>query len=146
MKTVFSIAVIALLAVAGLQAAQPAAPSGAFVSGLTTSPTTNAISAPAGFFPAALVYNGTNIFKASNSTMFTWTANTEPDLLAYNVYFGDMLSSNAFTKLSLPKSVTSVVLLGLNTNVAYGIYATALNTSAEESKPSTLVVLKPGTP
>lgn len=127
-------------------AATPSAPSGAFVPGLTTTPTTNAISAPMGFFPVALVYNASGIFTPAKATMFQWNPNVEADLLGYNLYFGDILAATNFPKLSVPKNVNNVVLLNLNTNIAYGFYVTAVNTSAQESAPSTLVVLKPGTP
>ena len=142
--------IICLLAVLSLTvaafAAAPSAPSGAFVPGLTTVPTTNAISSPQGFFPAAIVYNASSIFTASNSTMFKWNANTETDLLGYNVYYGDILQTTAFAKISVGKSVNAVIFMGLNTATPFGFYATAVNTSAQESAPSTLVVLKPGTP
>lgn len=137
-----------LTAILGLTAATfaavPSAPSGAFVPGLVTIPATNAISAPVGFFPAALVYGAP--FKPANATMFSWLPNAEPDLGGYNVYFGDLLNTNVFAKLPVPKAVNSVVLLGLNTNVVYGIYVTATNTASQESPSSVLVVLKPGTP
>lgn len=145
MKRIVCLLALLSLSVAAF-AAVPAAPSGAFVPGLTTTPTTNAISTPIGFYPVALVYNASAIFPPSKATMFQWTPNTESDLLGYNVYFGDITATAPFPKLSVPKVVNNVVLLNLNTNIAYGFYVTAVNTSAQESGPSTLVVLKPGTP
>lgn len=127
-------------------AAAPSAPSGAFVPGLATTPSTNAIQAPQGFFPVALVYNGTNIFTPAKTTTFQWQPNSESDLLGYNVYYGDILSPVAFPKVSVPKTVNLVIFTGLSTSTAFGFYVTAVNTSAQESPPSTLVVLKPGTP
>jgi len=78
--------------------------------------------------------------------MFKWNANTETDLAGYNVYYGDILLTNAFAKISVGKTVNAVIFLGLSTTTPFGFYATAVNTSAQESAPSTLVVLKPGTP
>jgi hypothetical protein len=136
---------ITLLAAAVL-AAPPAPPSGALVSGLTTVPATNAVSAPVGFFPISLVYSPATVFKPSYATAFQWSANTEADLAGYNVYFGDLVNTNVFAKLTVAKPVNVVTFLNLNTNIVYGFYATAFNTTAQESSPSTLVVLKPGTP
>lgn len=127
-------------------AAPPAPPSGALVAGLTTLPVTNAVSAPVGFFPVALVYSPTTVFKPAYATAFDWNPNTEADLAGYNVYFGDLVNTNVFAKLTVPKVTTAVVFLNLSTNVVFGFYATAFNTTAQESSPSTLVVLKPGTP
>ena len=144
MKRTLCLFAVLSLTVAAFAAA-PSAPSGAFVPGLVSVPTTNAISAPVGFFPVALVYTP-GVFKPNTATMLQWTPNTEPDLLGYNVYFGDVINTNLFSKVSVPKGVNAVVFLGLNTNVVYGLYSTAVNTSTQESPPSTLVVLKPGTP
>ena len=99
-----------------------------------------------GFFPTALVYSPTNVFKPAYATMLQWSANPEPDLAGYNVYFGDIVNTNVFAKVSVPKPVNAVVFLGLSTNVVYGIYSTAVNTASQESSPSTLIVIKPGTP
>lgn len=140
-----SLFLIAALAITAL-AAPPAPPLGAYVPGLTTVPVTNAVNAPFGFFPVALVYSPTTVFKPATATMFQWVGNTESDLGGYSVYFGDIVSSNALAKLTVPKPVNAVVFLGLNTNVVYGFYTTAFNTALQESQPSTLVVLKPGTP
>ena len=135
-----------LLASITLLAAPPAPPQAIMVSGTSTLPTTNSISAPVGFFPVALVYNSTNIIKPSASvTMIQWQPNTESTLLSYNLYFGDLVNTNVFPKLSIPKIVNSAVFINLNTNLVYGFYVTAYNTTAEESAPSSLVVLKPGT-
>jgi hypothetical protein len=145
MRKSFCSILFVMLAAAAFAAA-PAAPSGALVAGLTTTPVTNAVSAPVGFFPIALVYSPSTVFKPAYATAFQWSPNTEPDLAGYNAYFGDLVNTNVFAKLTVAKSVNAVVFLNLSTNVVYGFYATAFNTSAQESAPSALVVLKPGTP
>jgi len=143
-RVLYTLFLLSMAAVAF--AAAPAAPSGASVPGLATTPSTNAIQAPQGFFPVAIVYNGTNIFTPAKATLFQWQPNVEADLSGYNVYYGDILSPTLFPKISVSKTVNLVIFTGLNTNTSFGFYVTAVNTTAQESTPSTLVVLKPGTP
>ncbi len=136
---------LAVFTACSLWAAAPASPQAFVPSGVTTAVTTNAVSAPAGFFAQALVYAPTNIFKPSTATLFSWTPSSATDLAGYRFYYGDLLTASTFPRLEVNKTVSGVILLGLNTNTVYGFYVTAYNTAAEESAPSTLVVLKPGT-
>jgi hypothetical protein len=141
----FSICAVFAISVAALvqgHAAAPAPPSGAYAPGLTITPSTNAVVAPQGFFPVALVYSPTNLFSPSYATAFQWTPTTDTTVTNYNIYYGGMASTNAFNKVSVPTTVTAATFLNLNTNLVYGIYCTAVNPSGE-SGPSTLVVLVP---
>jgi hypothetical protein len=144
-KSITNLALVLSLMASAAIAAPPVPPVGVFAPAATVAPQTNAISAPVGFFPVALVYVPSSVIKPATSTMLQWQPSADPTVTTYNFYFGDIMGTNAFPKLTVPKAVSSVVLLSLNTNVVYGFYVTAVNSGSEESAPSSLVLLKPGT-
>ena len=63
-----------------------------------------------------------------------WSANTEPDIASYKVYWGT--SPGSHPNSQNVGNVTSVTIGGLDPNLNYYFVVTAIDTSNNESAPS----------
>lgn len=69
---------------------------------------------------------------ASQSVELTWSPSPNPDVVAYNVYYGTE-SSNYFGSITF-SDVSDVILPGLEGGVTYYFAVSAINAKAEESE------------
>lgn len=76
---------------------------------------------------------GVSIQSASNGLIVSYKANTEPDLLGYNIYL------NGVRHNVTPISGLSYRISGLESDKSYEVYVTAIDKSGNESLPSPIV-------
>ncbi|MGH7942938.1 MAG: fibronectin type III domain-containing protein [Limisphaerales bacterium] len=84
-----------------------------------------------GIFSGILLATATLPASASQSVKLSWTASPSPDVVGYNIYYGD--ASGDYTNEISVGSVTNVTVSGLADRTTYFFAAQAINNDGIES-------------
>jgi len=97
-----------------------------------------ALKSPTLDFQDVTLYDASNTCKGM--LLISWTANSEPELAGYRVYFGP-INTNQTNKYTVKKHVNTVMFSSMfNTNNVYWFCITAFDGDGLESPPSSVVI------